>query len=410
VIYRLLNMLSHGLFSGQSTVSKVDHVQQVYVSGLDYDNRGLNLPALRLEEELHLIREPRNPSDSNAIRVETKTGQSVGFINKQAAEILAPHLDAGLKFHAFVTGIEGGRYAAKPLLRIGIVSVNGQQPTLPSDEHPLAFYVESRGDKIGLLLDGSDSARQNVINELKNLGFTCVNFRKSTRLASDGHQYDWSLDIQPSETAATAGVEELQRIFAEYWHLHLKEDWDRLLFLDEELEKTRVLITHLKNEVSDTEKLARDYSADADRAQEECKKADMKLQEAEKRLCDLEKEKQKWAKMRELVVKCDARLASVIQTLLPSVVFLQDSLNWALEKVDDPVPFLERLAIICGRSGGEQYKPKPVKAAKDWWEFHFNTGHDDQGRIYFRRAGDSISILISDKGRQNKDFEFLRDH
>ena len=409
MINRLLNRLRQGIFRRPSSEFAVDIVQQTFVAGLDYEERRHVLPELRLEDVLRLVREPQNSSDCNAIRVETLKGQSVGFVNKPAAEVLAPHFDSGLKFHAFVTGIEGGRYAGKPLLRIGIVSEEGAQPKLPSDEYPLAYFAETRGDKIGLLLDGSDSARQNVINELLKQGFKCVNFRKSTRLASDGHQYDWSLDVQSSTSGDNSGVEVIQDIFAQCWHLHRKEDWDRLLFLDEELEKTRELITKLKAEVSDTEKLAHDYSEDAGREQQERQKADMKLQDAERRLLDLEGEKQKWAQMRERVVKCDERMALVIQTLFPSVIFLKNSLRWALDKVNDPIPLMKVLNSISGVEG-DQLRAKSVKTTKDWKELHFNTGYDDQGRIYFRRAGDGLIILISDKGRQNNDFEFLRDH
>lgn len=52
---------------------------------------------------LLLIREPDNPYDTNAIRVMTVIGRSIGYVQREVAAIVAPKIDAGHIFLGKIT-------------------------------------------------------------------------------------------------------------------------------------------------------------------------------------------------------------------------------------------------------------------------------------------------------------------
>jgi hypothetical protein len=58
-------------------------------------------------EPVALLREPQNPYDPNAIAV-TVDGDTVGYIARDDAAVLAPLLDAGRSHNAIVHSIRGG--------------------------------------------------------------------------------------------------------------------------------------------------------------------------------------------------------------------------------------------------------------------------------------------------------------
>jgi single-stranded-DNA-specific exonuclease len=64
------------------------------VVGVTYDNRQDVVARLHVGERVRLCREPRNPYDRNAIRVENGRGEQIGYIRRELAAVLAPSLDA----------------------------------------------------------------------------------------------------------------------------------------------------------------------------------------------------------------------------------------------------------------------------------------------------------------------------
>ncbi len=51
-----------------------------------------------------LVRDPGNPADANAIRVDVN-GEPLGHIDRRTAERLAPSLDAGVEWRAEITDV-----------------------------------------------------------------------------------------------------------------------------------------------------------------------------------------------------------------------------------------------------------------------------------------------------------------
>ena len=72
-------------------------------------------------EELYLEREPENQYDANAIKVNYNLDDRlvhIGYIAKEDAIYIAPHMDDGTEFVCTVTGFETRGRNNHPLLRV----------------------------------------------------------------------------------------------------------------------------------------------------------------------------------------------------------------------------------------------------------------------------------------------------
>lgn len=114
--------------------SKSDKEFEVRVVGVTFGNRQSVIKRLVKGDIVTLRREPDNPYDSNAIRVENGSGQQVGFINKELAAQLAPSFDAyGSPVSATVTEIVGGQLRGSALgVRIRFTAPESVRNSLPS--------------------------------------------------------------------------------------------------------------------------------------------------------------------------------------------------------------------------------------------------------------------------------------
>ena len=81
---------------------------QTKVVGVSFEGRQAIVSTLRAGQELLVARQPGNAFDANAIAISTLTGQQVGFLRRQIAAHLAPLLDEGVHYQAFVSNVTGG--------------------------------------------------------------------------------------------------------------------------------------------------------------------------------------------------------------------------------------------------------------------------------------------------------------
>ncbi len=72
------------------------------VVGTNHDGRQRFVNALTLEDALHLVREPNNPADANAVAVLDRRGNHLGYLKREVAEWFAPKLDRGEAYTANV--------------------------------------------------------------------------------------------------------------------------------------------------------------------------------------------------------------------------------------------------------------------------------------------------------------------
>lgn len=78
------------------------------VVAVNYDGRLFHLQRLHEGERLYLIREKDNPYDPNAIRVLNTFGDTLGYLRRTLAAVLAPQVDQGLPL--------GGEIPARPAI------------------------------------------------------------------------------------------------------------------------------------------------------------------------------------------------------------------------------------------------------------------------------------------------------
>ena len=89
-----------GIAEAQSFVTKV--------VGVTFEGRQAVVSALVAGQELVVARDTQNPVDANAIALRTMSGAQVGFLRRQIAAVLAPNLDGGVRYQAFVSQVTGG--------------------------------------------------------------------------------------------------------------------------------------------------------------------------------------------------------------------------------------------------------------------------------------------------------------
>jgi hypothetical protein len=63
------------------------------VAGVTFEGRQSVIARLSIGENILLRREPNNPYDPNAIRVECQDGWQIGYLNRHLAAMLAPFFD-----------------------------------------------------------------------------------------------------------------------------------------------------------------------------------------------------------------------------------------------------------------------------------------------------------------------------
>ena len=103
------------------------------VVGVTFEGRQAVVAQLSLKEQIWLRREPRNPHDRNAIRVERQNGRQIGYISRDIAAILAHHFDNyGKPVSAVVTALVGGE---PPYSSRGVrMRFNVPEPPPPVDD------------------------------------------------------------------------------------------------------------------------------------------------------------------------------------------------------------------------------------------------------------------------------------
>ena len=102
--------------SGASSPHASDREIETTVVGVTFEGRQAVVAKLCYGEKILLRREPNNPYDSNAIRVERLDREQIGYINRDLADELAPTFDAhGVPVSGTVTQLTGSLSAGYSL-------------------------------------------------------------------------------------------------------------------------------------------------------------------------------------------------------------------------------------------------------------------------------------------------------
>ena len=116
------------------------------IAGVTFSNEGENTQnrqriiaelcqkgGLDEDTELILRRDPHNPHDQNAVAVLAPDGRQLGFLPAETAKNVAPHMDHGVIYRAFVTSVTGGDADSWYGVNLRIVYDTEQQDTQSKD-------------------------------------------------------------------------------------------------------------------------------------------------------------------------------------------------------------------------------------------------------------------------------------
>jgi hypothetical protein len=100
-------------------------------------------------------------------------------------------------------------------------------------------------------------------------------------------------------------------------------------------------------------------------------------------------------------------VAGVAAALLPRLRLLGGSVEFMATELSDRGPVWRALGELDRHTHGMPIGWKAVAGKPGWWERHFATGQDNQGRLYARLTGTEWGVLVSHKQGQAGDIRNL---
>ena len=125
-------------------------------------------------------------------------------------------------------------------------------------------------------------------------------------------------------------------------------------------------------------------------------------QRLDKKVKSLEKREEK---AKRILNRYSNQFRNIIEVVLPDVEFLDGSLDILESEMED---FTNPIDKIIKINTDHQFKGKKIMTLDKWWEVHFNTGQRDDGRLYFYRNSNKLTVLVSFKKDQKRDILFLQ--
>jgi len=348
-----------------------DRMLEVPVAGVIHHDDGKPALGLRLREEVSLQREPKNAFDENAIAVLTHRGRRLGYIPRHLARLIAPALETGgAGDKGKVTGLLADPAGRTVGVTIAVSVRRDLDLQMPS---PLEFSCE-QGDEGGVyVLLNCDSVLLDELQDgLAQRGLACERLGQAFRPASDGNSYQWYIRMAEGVTK--------ENVVAYFGEVHGVAPWR-----PPSSESVDEYARAFDGEILSREEGIACLQSALDQANEQVRLAKQAQREASA-----------------------AAMKSLVAGVLPHVEFLRDSWDVLSMEIAEPEGVLRELHAIC--CSPAEVRAKTVQGAREWKELHFKTGQGDNGRLYFRQSDRRWIALISFKGSQEKDIDYLRKH
>lgn len=349
-----------------------------WTAGITYDSRLNNLLDCKIQEKVLLVRESDNQTDTNAIHIKTGNNKSLGYVSKSTAGNLAPLIDnKQLNPIGYITSIQAdlghSTYGVKVSLPVSEQVANSlKRDTLRAIDY--VIELSENGNRYILLI-----CNKNTLDEVRALLEankisvirTGVSFIPSK---STGKQYRWFINI--SNDTGTELIEKILRdnfpVLKEKYDNHLNKEYVALQ--EEDLQNLKAR----SNEYSET------------------------IIERTERIHDLEKALQSSARIEK---NLSDQFENMLKIFLNNVIFVRNSTDVLKAEVADFTVALKKIMEI---NSDPVFRGTKINTLNKWFEIHFNTGVRDDGRIYFKREGNDLSVLVSFKTAQKKDIEYLK--
>jgi len=78
--------------------------------GVTFNNSQRVIARLKVGEQLRFVREPDNPYDRFAVRIETMSGENVGHISRNQSEQISTNMLRGVNYRVYVSAVTGGGF------------------------------------------------------------------------------------------------------------------------------------------------------------------------------------------------------------------------------------------------------------------------------------------------------------
>ena len=363
-------------------------VISLWTAGIIYESRVNNVLNSKAHDEVLLVREPNNGSDSNAIHVKTLNGDSLGYVGKLKAMRIASLIDEGkIASKAYIIDLKCN--LSKDIYGVKIAFCIKRTDNSFLDQSVEAidvFFDKSENDNLYLLLKCEEGILKKVKDIFKKNNINIYRSGISYRIAKNGKYYDWYFFLDENENQ-----ENIQQLLEESFPV-LKEKSENK-FKDEYYSFLEDDYSHLEKE---KKKLIEEEIPLKEKELDILKSVNNKLvQENSKLKHDIEK-------AIKSLNQVDNQLEKIMSILYPKVEFLNPSFDVLQREVLDFTNAIEKIKKIIE---DKNFKGKPIKTSRNWFDTHFSTGERNDGRIYFRKTKEVITILISFKGEQTKDIK-----
>lgn len=351
------------------------------IAGVAHQDRRRHVRGLALGEIVRLCRDSRNEFDPNAVSVETSAGRHLGYIGRTVAATLSPYMEtlrepleaAVTELTSDVSGEAVGAAISFYLPKQLVADIIGHT-------HEWDFRCETNPDGgTYLMLDCDEAELTRVTEALQGSGFPWLRSGLSYGSAADGRQYRWYVRLE-SEPASQILAQLLndtlgagrRRSDVTEWIAEFAPENVRLLSQNEALSTHNTTLR-----VENARLMAR------------CEELEQTL-----------------ALLRQRHGSRRRELSGVIDSVLPGVLLLRDSLDVIERELKSPELVLRELRVLCWEPS--TIRAERVQSAPEWREKHFSTGQKDDGRLYFRQRDRSWTVLVSFKRCQDRDIEYLR--
>jgi hypothetical protein len=257
----------------------------VYLAGVMYDDRYLVVPHLSLREQIRLCREPDNPQDSNAIIVETQSGQQIGYIRRELAALLAPQMGVDKQcLDATITELSsdacGSRFRVRIRFSVPTNWLNPPTNAAETDAQSMEFYFDDSGLNMYVLLNCSEEQFNEVREKMISEAIPFTRYGLCYRPASNGQQYQWYVRIDRTSNLNRNVIDEFFKknfdLTADHENIRILEESKKRF--EAEIVDLQAALTKHRQEAEDYENLAEEIDAESRLAKQELRQKIEQLQ------------------------------------------------------------------------------------------------------------------------------------
>ncbi len=406
---------------------------EIPVVGIQFDNRSVLVPLLRLRDRVLLQPEPENPHDPNAIQVWIVPRVTIGYFPRRVATHLKNWLlKKNQSVEGRVTFLTAGYDRDTPVqLAVSLLVPRTIAEQIRKDPISLSYSIETTVTGRYLLIESDEQRFSLIKKDLFELQGYISRTGGCYRPAKNGRRYRWYFHMDPNSTLTN---EMLYEYFAGWYNTISDDEIDRLrdeqaaeietqlATLQSEIDQARIQLDEallyereLEASWESAEAEASSWKSDSQRLHNELRVARANSEQLQARFEERSNAfKEQNLHLKQLQSQSNHALdeeryedlRSLVKSFFPTVEWIDTSMDILLTEISDRDNVIQKLREIVWNASA--VKAIRVRNSGGYSEVHFNTGKADDGRLYFKRAGTKVSVLLSFKHDQEGDIRRLK--